>query len=80
MPNRHTPRAVPKKHPKAGRNLLEIIRFPSRDAELQAIGALIDWGMLNFSANRVDEWLVLTPVALKLRELGVPFEWITEHV
>jgi hypothetical protein len=24
-------------------------------------------------------WTVCTPVAQELRELGVPFEWLTEH-
>jgi hypothetical protein len=61
------------------RDRLELIRFPSADAQRQAIGALIEWGMLNFSSNREDEWFVRTPVARKLRELGVPFEWLTEH-
>jgi hypothetical protein len=36
-------------------------------------------GMLNFTSNREEEWLVRTSVARKLRELGVPFEWLTEH-
>ena len=62
------------------RNRLEIIRFPSADDQRQAIGVLMDRGMLNFSAHRQDEWLVRTPVARKLRERGVPFEWLTEHV
>ncbi len=61
------------------RNRLEIIRFLSADAQRRAIGVLMERGMLNFSANRPDEWLVRTPVARKLRELGVPFEWLTEH-
>ena len=61
------------------RDRLEVIRFASADAQRQAIGALMDCGMLNFSSHRLDEWLVRTPVARKLRELGVPFEWLTEH-
>lgn len=62
------------------RNRLEIIRFQSADAQRQAIGVRRDCGMLNFSSHRLDEWLVYTPVARKLREWGVPFEWLTEHV
>ena len=60
-------------------NRLEMIRFPSADARLQAIGVLAERGMLNFSSNRDDVWLVRTPVARKLRQLGVPFDWLTEH-
>jgi hypothetical protein len=60
-------------------NRLEIIRFTTADAQRQAIRVLMDRGMLNFSAHREEEWLVRTPVARKLRELGVPFEWLTEH-
>lgn len=62
------------------RNQMELIRFPSADAQRQAIGVLMERGMLNFSAHELDEWLVRTDVARKLRELGVPFEWLTEHV
>jgi hypothetical protein len=61
------------------RNRLEIIRFPSADAQRQAIRALLDYGLLNFTSYREEEWLVRTPVARKLRDLGVPFEWLTEH-
>ena len=62
------------------RNRLEIIRFLSADDQLQAIGVLREYGMLNFTSHKEDEWLVRTPVARKLRERGVPFEWLTEHV
>jgi hypothetical protein len=61
------------------RNQLEMIRFASREARLLAIRVLRDRGLLNFSANREDVWMVYTPVARKLRELGVPFEWLTEN-
>jgi hypothetical protein len=61
------------------RNRLEIIRFASADSQQEAIGVLIDYGMLNFTSYKDKEWLVLTPVARKLRERGVPFEWLTEH-
>lgn len=73
------PLVVPPVKPEE-RNCLEMIRFPSREARVLAIRVLIDRGMLNFSANREDVWMVYTPVARKLRELGVPFEWLTEGV
>jgi hypothetical protein len=62
------------------RDRLEIIRFATDEAQLQAISVLRDRGMLNLTSYRHDEWLVRTPVARKLREHGVPFEWLTEHV
>ncbi len=61
------------------RERLEILRFVSAEAQRQAIRALMERGMLNFTSNREEEWLVQTSVARKLRELGVPFEWLTEH-
>ncbi len=61
------------------KNRLELIRFASKEAELQAIGALLEFGMLNFTAYRDEEWYVQTPVARALRALGVPFDWLTEH-
>ena len=61
------------------RNRLELIRFASADAQRQAIRVLLEQGMLNFSSNREEEWLVRTPVARKLRQFGVAFEWLTEH-
>ena len=61
------------------RERLEILRFDSADAQRQAIHALMERGMLNFTSNTEEEWLVRTSVARKLRELGVPFEWLTEH-
>jgi len=60
-------------------NRLEIIRFASADAQRQAIRVLMDRGMLNFSSNSEDKWFVGTSIARKLRELAVPFEWLTEH-
>jgi hypothetical protein len=63
----------------AERERLEVLRFDSADAQRQAIRALMERGMLNFTSNREEEWLVRTSVARKLRELGVPFEWLTEH-
>ncbi len=61
------------------RDRLEIVRFLSAEARRQAIRVLLDYGMLNFTSHSEDEWLVRTPVARKLRELGVPFKWLTEH-
>jgi hypothetical protein len=61
------------------RERLELVRFPSADARRQAIGALVERGMLNFSSNREDVWMVKTSIARKLREVGVPFEWLSEH-
>jgi len=57
----------------------EILRFDSDEAQIQAIGVLVERGMLNFSSNRLDEWIVYTSVARKLREHGVPFHWLGEH-
>jgi hypothetical protein len=62
------------------RDRLEVIRFASADAQRRAIRVLLDRGMLNFSSQREEEWLVRTSIARKLRELGVPFEWLTERV
>ena len=61
------------------RDRLEILRFDSADAQREAIRELLERGMLNFTSNREDEWLVRTSIARKLREVGVPFEWLTEH-
>jgi hypothetical protein len=71
--------ASPEHDTAAGRDRLEIIRFRSADARRQAIAALLDSGMLNFTSYSDEEWLVRTPVARKLRHLGVPFEWLTER-
>jgi hypothetical protein len=60
-------------------NRLEIIRFTSADAQRKAIRVLIDCGLLNFTSNREEEWVVRTSIARKLKELGVPFEWLTEN-
>jgi hypothetical protein len=61
------------------RDRLEILRFASADDQRQAIRELLERGMLNFTSNREDEWLVRTSIARKLRELGVPFDGLTEH-
>jgi hypothetical protein len=77
----HTPPSAAERVPNEipDRDRLEVIRFATDDAQRQAIGVLRDRGMLNFTSYRHEEWLVRTPVARKLRELGVPFEWLTEH-
>lgn len=74
--NREPPPVKPEE-----RNTLEWIRFANEDDEKLATRALLDRGMLNasFSASRPGIWSVLTPIPRKLRELGIPFEWLTEH-
>jgi hypothetical protein len=62
------------------RNRLEVIRFASREDCSRAIGVLVERGMLNFSSTTVNQWAVQTDVVRALRESGVPFEWLTEHV
>jgi hypothetical protein len=79
MPKPQTQSTVQANDASAERDRLEIIRFDSASARKQAIGALVEYGMLNFTSYSNDEWLVRTPVARKLRELGVPFQWLTEH-
>jgi hypothetical protein len=61
------------------RERLEILRFGPAEAQQQAIRALMDRGMLNFTSIREEEWVAQTSVARKLREVGVAFEWLTEH-
>lgn len=63
----------------ADRERLEILRFASADEQRQAIRVLLERGLLNFTSNKEEEWLVRTSIARKLRELGVPFQWLTEH-
>jgi hypothetical protein len=79
---KHSPPSSSEQFPRASvqeRNRLELIRFPSAEARRQAIRALIEYGMLNFTSYSDAEWFVQTPVARKLRELGVSFEWLTEN-
>src|SRR5438093_1232203 len=71
--NTAPPNGLPEK------NRLELIRFATKEARVQAIGALLEYGMLNFTSYRDEEWYVQTPVARALRALGVPFDWLTEH-
>jgi hypothetical protein len=79
MDNRDGAPALREKESSAERDRLEIIRFSSAETQRQAIGVLREYGMLNFTCYNEDEWLVRTPVARKLREQSVPFEWLTEH-
>ena len=59
-----------------------MIRFPTREDKLLAIRALIDRGMLDVYSSAADPeiWRVMMPIPRKLRELGIPFEWLTEHI
>src|SRR5262249_25427085 len=77
---KHTSRPSARFIPVQDRNRLEFLRFESADAQRQAIQVLLDYGMLNFTSYKDKEWFVLTPVARKLREQGVPFDWLTENV
>ena len=79
MPPADAARAVQEHDPTDGRDRLGIIRFRSPDARRQAIGVLLDYGILNFASYSEKEWLVRTPVARKLRQLGVSFEWLAER-
>ncbi len=63
MPKRESPPSVPDRVAIEERDRLELIRFDSGDARLQAIGALIDYGMLNFTSYSDADWLVRTPIA-----------------
>jgi hypothetical protein len=65
--------------PPEERNNLELIRFTTKEDEILAIGVLRQRGMMNFSSTGSGTWAVWTPVARKLREVGVPFEWLTEN-
>ncbi len=63
------------------RNHLEIIRFPSDDARLQAWSALIASGeKLSFSTSVINVWNVRTEVVRALLAANVPFEWVTRDV
>jgi hypothetical protein len=74
-----SPPEQPPNHTPPERNRLEVIRFPTADAQRQAIRVLLDRGTLNFTSYRDEEWLVQTSVARALRERGISFEWLTEH-
>jgi len=80
MPKSDAPAPVRKIAPTDERDRQELIRFKSAEARLEAIGALVDYGMLSFTSYSENDWLVRTPVARLLRKLGVPFEWLTENV
>jgi hypothetical protein len=61
------------------RNRLEIIRFASREDCRQAIGVLMECGLLDFTSTAVNQWSVRTDVVRALRQSEVPFEWLTEN-
>ena len=67
MPRADAAPGMQEHDPTDGRDRLEVIRFRSPDARRQAIGALLDYGMLNLTSYSEEEWLVRTPVARKLR-------------
>lgn len=63
------------------RNHLEVIRFPSDEARLQAYSALIASGKkLSFSTSEINVWSVRTEVVRALLAANVPFEWLTRNV
>lgn len=63
------------------RNHLEIIRFPSDEAKLQAYSALIASGKkVSFSTSEINVWNVRTEVVRALLAAKVPFEWVTRNV
>ncbi len=62
------------------RDRLEIIRFPSREARVQAIGVLVACGKFNGSATDPDVWNVRTDVVRALLAEDVPFEWLTRNL
>lgn len=65
----------------AARNHIEIIRFPSDEARLQAYSALIASGKkLSFSTSEINVWNVRTEVVRALLSANVPFEWVTRNV
>ena len=61
-------------------NRLEVIRFYSREDCRQAIGVLLERGMLSFTSSAVNQWAVRTDVVRVLRAAGVPFQWLTGNV
>jgi hypothetical protein len=62
------------------RNRLELIRFTSREARVQAFNVLIERGHGNVSANDPNVWSVRTDVVRALLGAGVEFEWLTREL
>jgi hypothetical protein len=62
------------------RNRLEIIRFSSREARLQAFRAMVHRGQYELTATDPNVWSVPTDVVRVLLEENVPFEWITRNL
>jgi hypothetical protein len=67
--------------PNAGRNRLEMIRFPSREARREAIRVLLACGKYEGSASDPNVWSsVRTEVVRALLHANVPFEWLTRNL
>jgi hypothetical protein len=62
------------------RNRLEIIRFSSDEARIQAFRVMIHRGQYELSANDPNVWSVRTDFVRALLEENVPFEWITRNL
>jgi hypothetical protein len=76
------PPAVPGTEIPNGRNCREIIRFLSDEDCRKAIKVLLDLRQHHTFTSYDDpnEWWLYTDTVRKLREHGVPFQWLTEHV
>lgn len=59
---------------------LEMIRFPSQTARLQAIRVLVARGKFTGSASDPNVWNVRTDVVRILLAEKVPFEWLTRNL
>jgi hypothetical protein len=66
--------------PTTGRDRLEIIRFPSREARRQAIRVLVECGKFEGSASDPNVWSVRTDVVRALLMANVLFEWLTRNL
>lgn len=62
------------------RNRLEIVRFPSDEARIQAIDVLLARGKLSLSTSEPNVWSVRTDVVRALMSASVPFEWLTRNL
>jgi hypothetical protein len=73
---------APNNNGPARRNRREVIRFRSDEDCGKAIKVLLDLGERHTftSYNDPNEWWLYTDTVLKLREHGVPFQWLTENV
>jgi hypothetical protein len=75
-------RVAPNNSGPTRRNRREIIRFASDEDCGKAIQVLLDLGERHSftSYNDPNEWWLYTDTVLRLREHGVPFQWLTENV